>query len=195
MEWPSTELACNFHHGVATCSCRKFLRLVLHSNFLAFSCILQAALTWSLWSGYHWKGLFFLQKLSIDDNNFGQKWWCGTLSAREWQSFSPNSPASSGNNQWPPRSTRPLSGARCYGWHWCALWQCFVIPWRRWSTDIHLLWASISCLECCYSSPLSMYLSHCWRDHQRWCCSSKSADYSGSGEVGDSHMMEGCVIH
>ena len=25
---------------------------------------------------YHWKDLFLLQKLSIDDPNFGQKWWC-----------------------------------------------------------------------------------------------------------------------
>lgn len=32
--------------------------------------------------------------------------WCGALSAIEWES--------SGNNQWPPRSTRPSSGARCY---------------------------------------------------------------------------------
>ena len=29
----------------------------------------------SLWSGHHWKDLFLLQKLSIDDANFGQKWW------------------------------------------------------------------------------------------------------------------------
>ena len=31
-------------------------------------------LTWSLWSGYHWKGLFLLQNLSIDDAKFSQRW-------------------------------------------------------------------------------------------------------------------------
>ena len=29
----------------------------------------------SLWSGYHWKDPFLLQKSSIDDANFCQKWW------------------------------------------------------------------------------------------------------------------------
>ena len=29
----------------------------------------------SLWSGHHWKDLFLPQKLSMDDANFGQKWW------------------------------------------------------------------------------------------------------------------------
>lgn len=61
--------------------------------------------------------------------------WCGALSAREWESFSSNSSASSGNNRWPPRSTRPSSGARCYGWRWCALRQCYILSWRRWATE------------------------------------------------------------
>ena len=31
---------------------------------------------WSLWSGYHWKiYLLLLQKLSLDNANFDQKWW------------------------------------------------------------------------------------------------------------------------
>ena len=38
-------------------------------------CISQALLGRSLWSGHHWKDLFLLQKLSIDDTNFGQIWW------------------------------------------------------------------------------------------------------------------------
>ena len=45
-------------------------------NFsLNFLCISQAPLGWALWSGYYWKDLFHLQKLSIDDANFGPKWW------------------------------------------------------------------------------------------------------------------------
>ena len=44
-------------------------------NFRAFLCISQAKLGRSLWSGYHWKDLFLLQKLSIDDANCSQKWW------------------------------------------------------------------------------------------------------------------------
>ena len=35
----------------------------------------QSPLDRSLWSRHHWKDLFLLQKLSIDDANFGQKWW------------------------------------------------------------------------------------------------------------------------
>ena len=38
------------------------------------------------------------------------------------------------------------------------LGRCFISSWRRWATDIHLLWAFISCLACCYSRSLSMYL-------------------------------------
>ena len=49
--------------------------------FLAFLCISQAPFGQSLWSGHHWKDLFLLQKLSVDDTNFGQKWWC-----QKWKS-------------------------------------------------------------------------------------------------------------
>ena len=42
---------------------------------LNFLCISQASLGWALWSGYYWKDLFHLQKLSINDTNFDQKWW------------------------------------------------------------------------------------------------------------------------
>ena len=42
---------------------------------LNFLCISQAPLGWALWSVYYWKDLFHLQNLSIDDVNFGQKWW------------------------------------------------------------------------------------------------------------------------
>ena len=41
-------------------------------NFWAFLCISKAPFGQSLWSGHHWKDL---QKLSIADANFGQKWW------------------------------------------------------------------------------------------------------------------------
>ena len=59
-------------HGVQPC--------VMAGNFapnfsLNFLCISQASLGWALWSGYYWKNLFHLEKLSIDDANFGQKWW------------------------------------------------------------------------------------------------------------------------
>ena len=50
--------------------------LKFHSNFWAFPCLFQAPLSRSLKSGYNWKDLFLLQKLSIDDANFGQRWWC-----------------------------------------------------------------------------------------------------------------------
>ena len=47
---------------------------------------------WALWSGYYWKNLFHLQKLSKDDANFGQKWcrqkWkvkaCHGLHGSQW---------------------------------------------------------------------------------------------------------------
>ena len=45
-----------------------------HSTFWAFLCISKAPFSRSLWSGHHWKDLFLLQKLSIGDANFGQKW-------------------------------------------------------------------------------------------------------------------------
>ena len=48
---------------------------IFHSTFWAFLWISQAPLGRSLWSGYHWRDLFLLQKLSIDDANFGQGWW------------------------------------------------------------------------------------------------------------------------
>ena len=48
---------------------------VFRSTFWAFLCISQAPFSRSLWSGHHWKDLLLLQKLSIDDANFGQKWW------------------------------------------------------------------------------------------------------------------------
>ena len=65
----------NFCHVVATCSGRKFCSEFFTQIFWAFSCIFQASLGRSLRSGYHWKDLFLLQKLSINDTNFGQGWW------------------------------------------------------------------------------------------------------------------------
>ena len=54
--------------------------IVMTGNFspsflLNFLCISQAPVDWALWSGYYWKNIFLLQKLSKDDANFGQKWW------------------------------------------------------------------------------------------------------------------------
>ena len=54
---------------------QQILVWVFRSTFWAFLCISQAPFSRSLWSGHHWKDLFLLQKLSIDDTNFGQKWW------------------------------------------------------------------------------------------------------------------------
>ena len=54
---------------------RQILVWVFRSTFWAFLCISQAPFGRSLWSGHHWKDLFLLQKLSIDDANFGRKWW------------------------------------------------------------------------------------------------------------------------
>ena len=46
--------------------------LNLFEHFCAY---LRLHLEKSLWSGHQWKDLFLLQKLSIDDANFGQKRW------------------------------------------------------------------------------------------------------------------------
>ena len=43
--------------------------------FWAFLCLSKAPFGRSLWSEHHWKDLFLLQNLSIDDANFGQKCW------------------------------------------------------------------------------------------------------------------------
>ena len=37
--------------------------------------IFQTPLLWSLWSGHHWRDLFFPQNLRIDDASFGQSCW------------------------------------------------------------------------------------------------------------------------
>ena len=44
-------------------------------TFWAFLYISKAPFSRSLWSGHHCKDLFLLQKLRINDANFGQKWW------------------------------------------------------------------------------------------------------------------------
>ena len=58
--WESIIETGNFYHGVATYSRKKF-------------CSAFFTLSFSLWSGYHWKDLFLLQNLSIDNANFGQR--------------------------------------------------------------------------------------------------------------------------
>ena len=85
-DWPSTGLAsssknsekaswrwANFH-GPATCSRKQFCSEV-SVHFWAFSCICQASLSRTLWSGYQWKDLFLLQNLNTDDAKLGQRWW------------------------------------------------------------------------------------------------------------------------
>ena len=60
----------HFYYGVATCSRRKFCSeffTQLSGHFR--SVIFQAPLSKSLWSGYHWKDLFLLQKLSTNDDD------------------------------------------------------------------------------------------------------------------------------
>ena len=54
---------------------QEILPQVFHWTFWAFLRISKAPFGRSLWSGHHWKDLFLQQKLSIDDANFGQKWW------------------------------------------------------------------------------------------------------------------------
>ena len=77
--WKFALLATNivFYNILArACTEIKILRnfaLSFHSTFWAFLCISQAPFGQLLWSGHHWKDLFLLQKLSIDDANFGQK--------------------------------------------------------------------------------------------------------------------------
>lgn len=67
----------NFYHWVGTCDHRKFCSEFFSLTFFwAFSCIFQAPLSWSLWFGHHWKYLFLLLKLNIDDASFGRRAWC-----------------------------------------------------------------------------------------------------------------------
>ena len=56
--WPSTG------HARKAILSQEILPWVFHSNFWPFSCIFQAPSSRSLWSGYHWKDLFFLQNLN-----------------------------------------------------------------------------------------------------------------------------------
>ena len=56
--WPSTGRA---RKAILS---QEILPWVFHSNFWPFSCIFQAPSSRSLWSGYHWKDLFFLQNLN-----------------------------------------------------------------------------------------------------------------------------------
>ena len=44
-------------------------------NILSIFVHISGSIRPTLWSGHHWKDLFLLQKLSVDDDNFGQKWW------------------------------------------------------------------------------------------------------------------------
>ena len=69
---------------------------VSQSNFQVFWCILQASLSRSLWSGYHWKDHFLLQNMSIDDPNFGQRWWRQKRNKGQRSSW----PFTSGTGQW-----------------------------------------------------------------------------------------------
>ena len=82
--WPSNGLACSKNTSKKASSRWANFTMekprVMAGNFaprfsLNFLCIPCAPLGWALWSGYYWKDLFHLQKLSIDDADFGQKWW------------------------------------------------------------------------------------------------------------------------
>ena len=65
----------NFYHGAARCSGRKFWSEFFAQLFEHFCAYLR--LHWADHSdlGIIGKIFFLLQKLSIDDANFGQKWW------------------------------------------------------------------------------------------------------------------------
>ena len=66
----------NFYDGAARCCGREFCsEFFTDWAFWAFLCISRAPFGQSPWSGHHWKDVFLLQKLSIDDANFGQKGW------------------------------------------------------------------------------------------------------------------------
>ena len=69
--WESIIETGYFYHEVATCSLRKFCS----EFFTQISEHFCAYMSQSLWSGYHWKDPFLLQKLSTYDANFGQRWW------------------------------------------------------------------------------------------------------------------------
>ena len=77
-DWTSTGLACMEQPGVVAGS--FVLSFSLNFNFRAFLCISQAPFGRSLWSGHPWKDLLLLQKLTVDDADFGQKWW-----GRKWK--------------------------------------------------------------------------------------------------------------
>ena len=86
-DWPSTGLACSWKTSEKVSLERANYRMeqpsvvaqnllwVFHSTFWAFLCISKAPFGRSLWSGHHWKDVSLLQKLSVDDANFGLKWW------------------------------------------------------------------------------------------------------------------------
>ena len=59
-------------YKVTTWSGRKFFSEFFTQIFEHF----WTPLSWSPWYGKHWKDFFLLQKLSIDDDDFGQRWWC-----------------------------------------------------------------------------------------------------------------------
>ena len=74
-DWPSNGLAYSSKSSEKASLRRAIFSMeqpgVVAGNFA----LCMAPLGRSLWSGHHWKDLFLLQKLSIDDANFGQKWW------------------------------------------------------------------------------------------------------------------------
>ena len=87
-DWPSTGLACDQKTSKKALSTRAIFTMeqpgvawqeilvwVFCLTFWAFLLISQASLGRSLWTGHYREYLFLLQKLSIDDANFGQKWW------------------------------------------------------------------------------------------------------------------------
>ena len=88
-DWPSTGLASHSKTPKKASSkqviyamdvkFQEILFWVFCSNFWIFLCIFHAALSWSLWSGFHWKDHFLLQKLNIDQgdaNYFNERCWC-----------------------------------------------------------------------------------------------------------------------
>ena len=98
---------------------------VFQSSFCAFLCLSEAPCSRSLWSRHHWKDLVLLQKLNVDDPNFGQKWW-----RQKWK-----------KGQASLRALRAVTGG--YGRH-RSQWEKGINPaYKFW-----FLWDQLNCSLC-----------------------------------------------
>ena len=90
-------------------------------NFLSILGIFEVPMSQSLWTRHHWKALFLLQKLSIDDAKFGQKWW-----RQKWKKGQGSSRAVTGGtgvNGLMHKHFIQLVRLDPYLFGWLAMWQ------------------------------------------------------------------------